>query len=114
MHTDIELADSFKAKSITLDEDTNRFTHQLLGNFKHFGGHGGGEKTNLSTWGETLEDLMDLVLETTGQHLVCFIETKDLHSVRLQSASIDHVVDATGSTDDNMKAYGSVNPRCPA
>jgi hypothetical protein len=48
--------------------------------------------------------IVDLVLETTGQHLVGFIKTEDFDSVGPQGTTVDHIEDTTGSTDYNVRA----------
>lgn len=43
-------------------------------------------------------------LKTTGQHLVSLIEDKELQVLGLKEASLHHVVDTAGGTDDDMGA----------
>jgi len=49
-----------------------------------------------------LEDFVDLVLKTAGKHLICLIETEDLCIVGAKGASVDHIKDTAGGTDDDM------------
>lgn len=43
------------------------------------------------------EDIVDLILETSRQHLVSLIEDKHLDVVGTQDLARDHIEDATGS-----------------
>jgi len=99
---DVELLDTFQGQFVPLDENPNRLSHELLGHLEHVRGHGGGEKDDLGVLREELEDLVDLVLETAGQHFISLIETEDLDGVGPEGPTVDHVVDTTGSTDDDM------------
>ena len=49
-----------------------------------------------------LEDFVDLVLKPAGKHLVCLIETEDLCIVGAKGASVNHIEDTAGGTDDDM------------
>jgi len=99
---DVELLDTFQGQFVPLDENPDRFSHELLGHLEHVRGHGGGEKNDLGVLREELEDLVDLVLETAGQHFIGLIETEDLDGVGPEGPAVDHIVDATGSTDDDV------------
>ena len=54
--------------------------------------------------GEKLEDLVYLVLKTTGQHLVGLVETEDLDVVGAESTAVDHVEHTTRGADDDLDA----------
>ena len=51
-----------------------------------------------------MEDLVDLIFETTREHLIGFVETKDLDVIGAKSATIYHVIHAAGGTDDDVHA----------
>jgi len=51
---------------------------------------------------EKLEDLVDLVFETTGQHLIGFIETEYLDVIGPEGPAVDHIEDPTRSADDDV------------
>jgi hypothetical protein len=51
---------------------------------------------------EELEDVVDLLSETTRQHLIGLIEDKELDLVGLEGASLDHIVDTAWSTDNDV------------
>ena len=101
---DEELTDTFEGKLILLDENANGVAHELLGKLHGLRGHGGGEKGNLDVRGHALEDIVDLILETTGKHLIGLIEDEDADVVEAHVALVDHVVNAAGGTDDEVLA----------
>jgi hypothetical protein len=100
----VELLDTLERQFVPLYEDTNGVTHEFLRNFQHICGHSSREKNDLSILRKELEDLINLVLETTRQHLVGLIETKELYSVRAESTTVDHVVDTAWGTDNDVDA----------
>jgi len=102
------LLDTLKGQLILLDENSDRVSHELLGNFKNFDGHGGGKKDNLGLSGEKLEDVVDGVLESGREHLIGFVETEHLDGVGLESTSVDHVEDSTGGADNDLRSFGEL------
>ena len=62
---DVELLDTLQGKLILLDQNANGVTHELGGDLEDVLGHGGGEKDNLGGLGQELEDIVDLLSETT-------------------------------------------------
>ena len=101
---DVELLNISQGQFDPLDENPNRLSHELFGCLEHVCGHGGREKNNLSVLREEPEDLIDPALETLGQHLVSLLETEDLDVVSPEGPAVDHIEDATRSTNDNLRA----------
>ena len=101
---DEELTDTFEGKLILLDENANGVAHELLGKLHGLRGHGGGEKGNLDVRGHALEDIVDLILETAGKHLIGLIEDEDFDVIHAHVALGNHVQDTTGGTDDEVLA----------
>lgn len=99
-----ELSDTFQGQLLLLHQDSDRVTHELLGDLEHIGGHGGGQQDNLGLSGQKLEDVVHRLGETLAQHLVGLVKGKDLHAVGLQEVSVDHVEHSTGGTDDDLRA----------
>lgn len=102
LYRDVELLDTLEGQLVTLDKDANGVTHELLGDLEHVRRHGSGEQDDLGVLGEKLEDFVDLVLETTGQHLIGLVETEQLDRVRTKSPTVDHVEDTTRRADDDV------------
>jgi len=101
---DIELLDTLKGKLLLLDQDTDGVTHELGGDLKDILGHGSGEQGDLGRLGKELEDVVDLLGETTGQHLISLVEDEKLHVVGAQDTALDHVLDTAGGTDNDVGA----------
>ena len=100
----VELLDTFKGKLVLLDENTDGVAHELGGDLEDVLGHGGGQKNDLGGLGQKLEDVVDLLGETAGQHFVGLVEDEHLHVVGLEDTALDHVLDTAGSTDDDLGA----------
>ena len=65
LNGNVELLDTFEGKLVLLDKDTDGVAHELGGDLKNVLGHGSGKKDNLGGLGEELEDVVDLLGETT-------------------------------------------------
>jgi hypothetical protein len=104
LNGNVELLDTLKGKLILLDQDTDGVTHELGGDLKHILGHGGREKDNLGGLGQELEDIVDLLSETTRKHLIGLVENEHLHGVSAEEAALDHVVDTARGSDNDLGA----------
>jgi hypothetical protein len=100
----IELLNTFESQLVPLDEDTDGVAHELLGHLKHLCGHGGREEDDLDILRKELEDLVDLVLETTRKHFVSLVKTEDLDVVGTKRAAVDHVINTARGTHDDLDA----------
>jgi len=80
---DVELLDTLEGELFLLDENANGVAHELLRHLKHVGGHGGREQDDLDVVGHLGEDIMDLLLETTRQHLVGLVQNEELDVFRV-------------------------------
>lgn len=67
---DVELLDTLKGELVLLDEDTNGVAHELGGDLENVLGHGGGQQNHLGGLREQLEDVVDLLGETTLREAV--------------------------------------------
>jgi hypothetical protein len=104
LNGNIKLLDTFEGKLGLLDQDTDGVAHELGGNLEDILGHSGGQKDNLSGLWKELEDVVDLLGETTRKHLIGLIENEHLHGVGLQETTLNHVVDTARSTDNDLRA----------
>jgi len=102
VHGDVKLLDTLKGKLITLHEDAYWGVHETLSDLERLGRHGGREKSDLGAGGEGLENVIDLVLETTGKHLIGLIEDEHLDSVGTQNVTAQHVVYTPWCSDNNV------------
>jgi len=101
---DVELLDTFEGKLVLLDEDADGVAHESLGNLEDVEGHGRREEADLDLLGEELEDVIDLVLETAGKHLIGLIEHELTDVVKAEGTTVDHVVDTAGGADNDVDA----------
>jgi len=102
LHTDVKLLNTLQSELISLDEDLDWVVHELLRNFQCIRRHGGREQANLDAGWQAGENVVDLILETPREHFIGLIQDEDLDIVRSQHMTAQHVVDTTGSSDDNM------------
>lgn len=98
----VELLDTIEGKVVVLHKDDSGVTHELLGDFENFRSHGGREEGDLDVVGELLEDLVDLVLETSSEHFVGFVEDEELELIGVQETLLNHFEDSSGSTNDDL------------
>lgn len=65
LNSDVELFNTFEGKFGLLDQDTDWITHELGGDLEDVLGHGGRKENNLGGLRKELEDVVDLLGETT-------------------------------------------------
>mmetsp|Transcript_31888 Transcript_31888/g.51287 ORF Transcript_31888/g.51287 Transcript_31888/m.51287 type:complete len:267 (+) Transcript_31888:357-1157(+) len=100
--SDIKLLDTVEGYGGPLHENTHRLTHESFRYFKNFIGHGGREQANLNLGGHLLEDVVDLVAETSREHLICLVENKCVYLVYFDGPSTNHIKDTPWSTDNEL------------
>ena len=121
LNSDVELLDTFEGKLLLLDQDTDGVTHELGGDLQDVLGHGSRQQGDLGGLRKELEDVIDLLSETTlvplapilhgrveiqtyRKHLISLIQNEQLHVVGLQDTALDHILNTTGGTDDDVRA----------
>jgi len=97
---DVKLLDTFQGKLLLLDKDSDWVTHEPLGDLEDINRHGGREQDDLGGTREETEDVVDLVLETTGKHLVGFVKDELPHRDWVERSALDHVVNTSRGADD--------------
>lgn len=102
LDSDVELLDTLERQLVALDEDLDGVTHELLRHLEHIGGHRGTEEHHLAIGRQELEDLVDLLGETAGKHFIGLVEAEHLDRVGAESTTVDHVVDTTGSSNNDV------------
>ena len=55
--------------------------------------------------GELLEDLVNLILETTSEHLISFVEDEELKVFSGKESLLDHFEDTSGSSNDDLDTF---------
>mmetsp|Transcript_25834 Transcript_25834/g.18297 ORF Transcript_25834/g.18297 Transcript_25834/m.18297 type:complete len:213 (-) Transcript_25834:736-1374(-) len=71
---DIVLTNTFQGKLLVLNEDLGSVSHEMLGKLQDIIRHGSREQSNLNILRQVLEDVRDLGLETTREHLIGLIK----------------------------------------
>jgi hypothetical protein len=99
---DIVLLDTFEGELLILDQDLGGIAHKVLGQLQDVHRHGSREEGNLDLAREILEDVLDLLLETTREHLVGLVENEDLKVVALEETLLHHVMDTTWGADNDV------------
>mmetsp|Transcript_19509 Transcript_19509/g.42399 ORF Transcript_19509/g.42399 Transcript_19509/m.42399 type:complete len:369 (+) Transcript_19509:1318-2424(+) len=102
VHGNVKLLDTLQGQLVLLDKNANGFAHEPIRNLQDVQGHGGGEQADLDLFGEELEDVVDLLLEATGKHLIGLVQKELLHGVQSEGAPGDHVVDTSGGSDHHV------------
>ena len=104
LDSDVVLVDTFKSELLVLDENLCGVSHEVLGHTKDLRREGSREESNLDVSGKELEDVLNLGLETTGQHLVGFVQNEQLEVLSLEESSLHHIVNTSGGSDDDVSA----------
>lgn len=65
LNSNVELLDTLQGKLVLLDKDTDGVAHELGGDLEDVLGHGSGQENDLGGLGQELEDVVDLLSETT-------------------------------------------------
>ena len=95
---------TFQGKLVLLHEDADGVGHEAVRDLQHVEGHSGGEQSHLDTLREVLENVVDLVLETTREHLVGLVQYEQSHALETKGSTADHVIDAARCTHHNVDA----------
>lgn len=103
LDVDEELLDTFQGQFVLLNQDSNWVVHELGCDFQDVSWHGGGQQDNLGGWWQHGENLVDLLLETGGQHFIGFVQDEHLDVVDLELTPLDVVEHTTWGTDDDLR-----------
>jgi len=99
---DVVLVDTFKGELLVLDEDLGRVSHEMLGESENVRGQGGREEGDLDVSWQELEYVLNLLFETSAQHLVSFVENEQLEVIGLHEAALHHVVNTSWCSNDDV------------
>jgi len=105
VQSNVELLDTIECQIVILNENGSRVSHELLGDLENFGSHSSREKCDLNIMGELLEDFINLILETTSEHLIGLIEDEELEVFSGKESLLDHFEDTSGSSDDDLDTF---------
>ena len=102
LNSNVELPDTLEGELVLLDENSDRVTHELLGDFKDIRRHGSGQQDDLSLSGKKLENVVDRIFESGRKHLIGLVEAEHLDPIGFESSSIDHVEYSSRSSNDDV------------
>lgn len=102
---DVELTNTFQSDFVLLNQDAGGVVHELLSDLQSLRGHGGREQTNLDGGRESLEDIVDLVLETTAEHLIGFIKNENLDVLGVEGITVEQVKNTSRGSDNNVDTF---------
>lgn len=91
----VELLDTLKGKLILLHQDTDGVTHELGGDLENVLGHGGGQQNNLGGLRQQLEDVVNLLGETTLQEAISMRRNREAR----QEILTDNISSASSKTN---------------
>ena len=87
---------TFEGEFLFLDEDPDWVPHELGGDVQDLCWHGGGQEDHLNVGVQETENVVDLILESTAQHLVSLVQNEHLNVLGLQDLTGNHVKHTTG------------------
>jgi hypothetical protein len=87
LHSNVVLLDTFQSELFLLHKDGRWVSHKLLCDFQSIWRHGGGEQAYLNRRWEGLENVVNLVLESSAEHFISFIKNENLDIIRAQNPS---------------------------
>jgi len=64
--------------------------------------HSSREKSDLNVTWQILEDVLDLLLEASGEHLVCLIHDEESEVICLENALLHHIVNSSWSSYNDV------------
>jgi len=101
-HGNVELLNTFQGQLIALHKDADGVVHELGGNLQSLRGHGSGEEAHLDGGGQGDENVVDLVLEAHGQHLVSLIEDEGFNGLGAEVTTLEEIEHTTRGTNNDV------------
>mmetsp|Transcript_109840 Transcript_109840/g.317569 ORF Transcript_109840/g.317569 Transcript_109840/m.317569 type:complete len:288 (-) Transcript_109840:444-1307(-) len=102
LNSNVELFNTLKGQLVLLDQNTDGLPHKTLSHLQNIQRHGSREQTNLDRLRKELENIINLILETTRKHFIGLIQKELTDVVQSKGTTVDHVGNTTGGTDDDV------------
>jgi len=99
---DVVLADTLESELLVLDQNLRWLAHEVLGHGEDLWWQSGREQRDLDVSRQELENVLNLLFETTRQHLIGLVEHEQLQVVGLEETSLHHIVDTAWGTNDDV------------
>lgn len=100
----VVLTDTLKSKIFRLDKNLLWISHEMFGQSQDVVWHGGGEESDLNVTWQKFEDLLDLLLESSGEHLIGLVHDKKSEVVSFEEVLLHHIVDSSWSSYNDVYA----------
>jgi len=104
LHGDVVLMNTFEGELLVLDQNLGGVAHEVLGQSEDLVGQGSREESDLDVAWQVFENVLDLFLETTREHLIGFVENEQFQVVGLHETTLHHVLDTAWCADDDVDA----------
>jgi len=104
LHHHVELLDAVQGQLVALHQNADRVAHELGRELEHIRGHRRREEADVHRRRQLLEDVVDLILEATAQHLISLVQHEVVDVVHRERAAVDHVKDASGCAHHKLNA----------
>lgn len=101
---DIVLLDTFEGELLIFNQNLCGIAHKVLGQLQDVHWHGSREEGNLDLARKILEDILDLSLESTREHLVGLVENEDLEVVTLEETLLHHIMYTAWCADNDVNS----------
>ncbi|KAI0558376.1 eukaryotic translation initiation factor 4A [Gracilaria domingensis] len=104
LDVDVELANAVEAEAVALDQHGDGLRHELFGHFQHVGRQRGRHQHHLHGGRRVAINVVHLLLEAHGEHLVGLVDEQHGELFGVQHVSLHHVVHAARRAADNVHA----------
>ena len=101
---DEELLDTLQRQAVALHQNARGVAHELLGDVEHLLRHRGREQRHLDVLGQELEDVVNLLREALGEHLVGLVQDQNAQRVGAKRTTLDQVRNTAGGADGDDHA----------
>lgn len=95
---------TLEGELVLLHQDADRIRHESVRHFQDIQRHSRGEECHLHALGKELEHIVDLILETTREHLIGLVQHEQTNAVEAQGPTADHIVHTPGGADHDVDA----------
>lgn len=101
----IVLTDSLKSNVLISNQDSHWLGQSSLSNLKNLFWHSGREETNLGSWINASNNLVDLLNESKRQHLISLIDNQQLDLTHVNKSLLNHSLYLSWGSNDHMTHF---------
>jgi hypothetical protein len=104
LNSDVILTDTLEGKIFRLHKNFFWVSHEMFGQAQDVVWHSGRKESDLDVSWQELENFLNLLLETSGEHFIGLVHDEESEVIGLEEILLHHVMDSSWSSDDNMDA----------